>query len=730
MQYSYFDRDLSWLSFNERILKEAARATVPTGERLNFLSIYSSNLDEFYRVRFPAVMALNRSLKKATISGDQQSAPETTLEGALERTDATLPDKDLLTAIKATIDRQQSAFGHILKQELIPAMASEQVYFLYDQPFPDFMETQVADYFFGVLAAYLNPVWMTLPLEPWSNPQNPKTGLEPQGPIDFFPENNEIYLAIFLHQTDRQMLGIVNVPATTVSRFFQVKEDGQDYVLLLDDIIRAHISCMVDQTDGPIHVEGCYSFKMTRDAEIDYKDEYGKDIASIIETQIAKRDFGLATRLLYDGDIPAEKLEVLVRVLHAGTSILVQGGRYHNLKDLAAFPVQKEDWRYPLWPARGYLLDDQKTGGGTPSIFDQLAQKDHLICPPYHQYQPVLRFFNEAAIRPEVTEISVTLYRIAGDSRIAHALINAAKNGKKVTVFVELKARFDEANNLKWARQMKEAGATIVYSIFALKVHAKVALVKCKQGGREQYFGIFATGNFNENTARFYADMVLLTANKTLLSELETLMVFLKKRTQPKAYDFFQPKNLLVAGFNLQSRLLDQIDTCIAAAKAGKNARIQIKVNNLEEQRLIDRLYDASNAGVKVELIVRSICRLIPGKTGMSENIEVRRLIDRFLEHSRVFIFQAGTKESVYLGSADLMNRNIYRRIEVCFPITDPALQIIVKQMIAMQLADNTQMVILNDHLENMPCPADAFDVEPSRRAQWDFFQYLTEDLP
>lgn len=751
MQYTYFDRDLSWLSFNERILQEAARETVPLGERLTFLSIYSSNLDEFYRVRFPAVMALNRSMKQSSVLPGEQTGATATLKGGLELLSSSQANRELLTAIKQTIDRQQYEFGQVLKSALLPAMASQQVHFLYDQPPPPFMQSEVAGYFFGVVAAYLSPIWISLPLtggptdsfdeRQQGNSNNTKCS-ESSRAVQrdetftdarvFFPVNNAIYLAIFLRQSGKQILGIVNVPAASISRFFQVKVDTGDYVLLLDDVIRAHISALTDTSRGPVEIEGCYSFKMTRDAAVDYRDEYGKDIASIITAQIAKRDFGLATRLLYDGAMPAEKLHILVGALNAGTSILVNGGRYHNLKDLADFPVEKKGWAYPSWPAGSDELAGLKGMGRclekTTSIFDQLAQKDHLICPPYHDYIPVLRFFNEAAMRPEITEIAVTLYRIAGDSRIAHALINAAKNGKKVTVFVELKARFDEANNLKWAQKMKLAGVRIVYSIWALKVHAKVALVKRRtvpgEGGKEQYFGIFATGNFNENTARFYSDLVLLTANKVLLSELETLLVFLKKRALPKAYNYFQPKNLLIAGFNLKSSLLDWIDRCISVAKAGERAHIQIKVNNLEEEKLIDRLYDASRAGVRVELIVRSICRLIPGRPGMSENIKVYRLVDRYLEHCRAFIFQAGSQEAVFLGSADLMNRNIYRRIEVCFPVTDTDLQKVVKRMVTMQLADNTQLVTLNSRLENIPCRRCNTD---ARRAQWDFFQYLTK---
>ncbi|HSC36987.1 MAG TPA: phospholipase D-like domain-containing protein, partial [Chitinophagaceae bacterium] len=313
----------------------------------------------------------------------------------------------------------------------------------------------------------------------------------------------------------------------------------------------------------------------------------------------------------------------------------------------------------------------------------------------------VLRFFNEAAIDPSVEEVYTTLYRVAGNSRIAHALISAAGNGKKVSVLVELKARFDEANNIRWAKQMKAAGVKIIYSSNALKVHAKIALVKRKHASAP-YLGLLATGNFNETTAHVYTDHILLTAHQPMLTEMEQLFTFLSKRKKPEETDRINFAHLLVAQFNLQGEFLRLIDREIAHAAAGGQAYITIKLNNLEEEVLINKLYEASNAGVKINLLVRSICRLVPGVKGQSENILVKRIVDRYLEHGRVFIFGNDGNEEIYMGSADWMNRNIYRRIEVCFPVYDGSLREELRHIIGLQWQDNEQAVWIDKELNNV----------------------------
>jgi polyphosphate kinase len=385
-----------------------------------------------------------------------------------------------------------------------------------------------------------------------------------------------------------------------------------------------------------------------------------------------------------------------------------------------SLPVNIPGMRYTRWQP---ISNNSLTGA--ESLFDHIDKHDHVFHAPYQSYNSILRFFNEAAIDTDVQEISVTLYRVANDSRIVNALISAACNGKKVKVMVELKARFDEANNIKWAKQMKAAGVEIIYSDKALKVHAKIALVKRLVNNRVKYTGLLATGNLNESTAAFYTDHILMTANPLMLREMELLFIFLAKKAKTSDGYPIDFKHLLVAQFNLQHRFLELIDREIANIKQGLPAAITIKLNNLEERILISKLYEASQAGVKISLIVRSICCIIPGVKGMSENITVRRIVDRYLEHGRVFIFNNNNNPEVFMGSADWMNRNIYRRIEVCFPVYDQNIKNEIMEIIDLQFKDNVQAVNLNQELQNVIIEKR----EPLVQSQQDIYKFLQEKV-
>lgn len=648
--YSFFDRDLSWLSFNERVLQEAAHENVPLMERVNFLAIFSSNLDEFYRVRMPVLLAMDKL-------------------GKLNDTASANP---LLDA-QQHITRQQNEFGRIFTERIIPLLKEENVHLLLSEPLPAAITEKVNDYFLSQVMAFLKPVELS---------QKSK----------FFPQNNELYFLINLGKKGEEKTVVLNIPSNQLPRFFKADADGISYIVFLDDIIRRNLNKLFKNTT----IQGCYSFKITRDAELDLKDEYPGDMADQIETQLSKRDLGIATRFLHQPGIPLRTLNLVSDSWGVPATSAVQGGFYHNLKDLFGLPVNSSALQYDKWPAVHNPVDADEP------IFNQIEKQDMLVNTPYQSYSTILRFFNEAALDEAVEEIYVTLYRVARDSRIANALINAASAGKTVTVLVELKARFDEANNIKWAKKMKSAGVNIIYSITALKVHAKVALVKRRVNHRLKYYGLLATGNFNENTAAFYTDHILMTANGALLREIELLFIFLARREKPSSADMITFDHLLVAGFNLQQRFMDMIDREMVNASKGLPASIQIKLNNLEERKLISKLYDASLAGVKVDLIVRSICCLIPGVRGMSENITVKRIVDRYLEHGRAFIFHNNGQPEVYMGSADWMNRNIYRRIEVCFPVYDEQVKAEITAIINLQLQDNTQAVMLNEKLENV----------------------------
>lgn len=660
------NRDISWLSFNERVLDEAARTKVPLLERLKFLSIYSSNLDEFYRVRIPALIALSLIDNKDNI-------------------------ENRLAEVNATIAGQQQKYGTILRQELLPGLLQQNIHFLYREPIPEALKQGAKEYFLTRIAAFLQLVSLSDP------------GI-------FFPENNKIYLAVSIERNGVADTLILNIPSAECGRFYTETIGDTQYVLMLDDIIKDNLSFVVPGAT----VKGAYSFKITRDAELDLQDEFKGDIAEKIEHQITVRDLGLATRMLYDAAMPQEVLQQMVIAFLLGNATLVEGGSYHNLKDLGDFPVKRDSLSYDKWPSVSYLLPDD-------NIFQSIAQRDLMLHVPYHSYQTVLQFFNQAALDPFVTDISITLYRIAGDSLIGNALISAAKNGKNVTVFVELKARFDEANNIRWSKRMKAAGVKIIYSIPGLKVHAKVALVKRREGERSTYYGLFATGNFNESTARFYTDHVLMTAHKEMLRELELLFIFLGRRRKPEEGDQLNFNNLLIAQFNLQQEFLALIDGEIALAQRGLPAAITIKLNNLEEEVMVNKLYEASQAGVKIRLIVRGICRLKPGVQGLSENITVRRIVDRYLEHGRIFIFHNNGDPKVFLGSADWMNRNIYRRIEVCFPVYDNKLKAELLHMMEVQLQDTLNAVSIDESGKNNKIAGNSKQVQ----SQYELYQMI-----
>ncbi|MCF0070604.1 polyphosphate kinase 1 [Dyadobacter sp. CY261] len=665
--FRYFNRDISWLTFNERVLMEAANEAVPLMERIRFLSIYSSNLDEFYRVRMPY-------LQKNAM---QDAANNAFLEA------------------EALVNRQLDEFGRILSKSIIPALSRLGFHFLYKEHISESIAAFAKHYFYTQIAGFLQPVYL-----------NDKTS--------FFPENNQIYIVVVLElPNDREKIAIVNIPVPQLDRFVKIKQPDGEYIIFLEDLIRCNLGALFPDA---IDIKA-FNIKVTRDAELDLLDEDGEDMAEQVEKQLSKRDFGLATRMLYEPGLPLRHLQYIVNVFDLKKASLVEGGRYHNLKDLSSLPVASPAISYPAWPTAQHLEGFEEP----ETLFAALTRRDLMVHAPYQTYDTILRFFNEAAIDRSVQEIYTTMYRVAYDSKIAHALITAAKNGKKVTVLVELKARFDEANNIRWAKKMKTAGVKIIHSVNALKVHAKLALAKRKHE-THAYLGLLATGNLNEGTARFYTDHILLTAHPAMLKEAEQLFGFLSKKKKPEKIDVMSFEHLLVAQFNLQNRFIELIDREIDHAKSGLPTGITIKLNNLEEEVLINKLYEASNAGIKVNLIVRSICRLVPGVPGQSENIRVKRIVDRYLEHGRVFIFHNNGQPEVFMGSADWMNRNIYRRIEVCFPIYHEDLKQQLIDILSLQWNDTVQAVWIDERLHNVAITANSDGV----RSQEAIYQYLT----
>ncbi|MBK8301517.1 MAG: polyphosphate kinase 1 [Chitinophagaceae bacterium] len=666
-KYVFLNRDLSWLSFNHRVLMEAADKTVPLYSRISFLSIFSSNLDEFFRVRMPSIFAFTSIEAKKTSIREEYP-------------------KDLVQQVQTEVHRQLEEFGAVLKKQILPELAGNHIWLYYDDPIRAEHKETVREYFLSKVLSFLQPIIL--------RKENQST---------VFLDNNALYFIVDMEAPDQpgvHLYAVLNIPSANLPRFSELPMLGDDhYILFLDDVIRENLQ----EVFPAFTVHGAWSIKLTRDAEMSIEDEFIGDIAEKIEKQLEKREVGHATRLLYDGTMPALVKDFVQKYLLLRDEEMAEGGRYHNLKDLGSLPnPQKGKLTQSNWPSVAHSGFDNHR-----SIFQSITEQEKMLHLPYHSYNYILRFFNEAAIDPNVKEIYVTLYRVAADSHIVNALISAAKNGKKVTVFVELKARFDEANNLKWSKKMKAAGIKIINSIPGLKVHAKVALVKRIEGKDWKNYSFMATGNFNEATGRFYTDHVLFTSNKEFGIELEWLFDYLQSRKQPAEYMKIPFQHLLVSQFNIIKRFEKLIDREIKNAKKGRPAGIIIKLNNLQERAMIEKLYEASRAGVKVQLLVRSICSLAPGVTGQSENITVHRIVDRYLEHARVFVFHNNGEPQYFMGSADWMNRNLHSRIEVIFPVYDPAFGEELNHILQLQLNDNRKAVYVNTALDNQRCTND-----------------------
>ena len=655
----YINRDLSWLTFNLRVLQEAADETVPLYERLKFLAIFSSNLDEFFRVRYPSVMALEK-LKKKT---QKQANPAA--------------DEDIVEKVQTEINTQLNYFGKILNEKIIPALKDNGVIFYYNTPILEAHEAEIREIFLSEVLSFIQPIILD-----GANDKN------------FIPENNKLYLLVILKDAAKETLthAIVNIPSEKIQRFFVLEpQNNFQYVIFIDDIVRENLSRIFPN----MQIQGMYSIKLNRNAELNLDMEYSGDLLQKIEKQLHKRDFGPPSRFLYEAGMPKNVQLFLASSFHLQFDEMFEGAHYHNLKDLAKFPqFNKDDLQYKK--QKPIILHDIANSG---DIFNVLNRHDILLHLPYQSYNPVLAFFNQAAVDPTVTDIYITLYRVAAESHIVNALISAAKNGKNVVTFIELKARFDEENNIRWSKLMKEAGVKIIYSQPDIKVHSKIALVNKKNKEEHVSYALLSTGNFNEATAQLYTDHVLMTTDKQMIKELMPLFEFLRKN-DADAKTKIKFEKLLVSQFNMFSRFEKLIEGEIKKAIAGEPALIRIKINNLEEPSLIDLLYKASQAGVTIHLIIRSVCCLNPGVKDLSENIVVRRLVDRYLEHTRIFIFGEDENAEVIMGSADWMNRNLHHRIEVCTTITTEECKKELIDYFNIQWSDNDKMVELSENLE------------------------------
>lgn len=719
-KYNYFKRDISWLSFNYRVLLEALDERLPLYERINFISIYSSNLEEFYKIRVAD--------HKAVASGATESDEETVQSA-----------RELVEEINKEVTRQLDDRVRIYEEKLLPALRKNRIIFYQDSHVEPFHQQFIKDFFREEIFPYLQPVPVS------------------KDKIVSFLRDNRLYLAIRVYpkkeakderKEDKEKTEeSINKEKYTEERITRRKSDGADtnvteyrqplyfvmkqpyakvprfielpsreknhYLMFTEDIIKANLNLIFPGYD----VDSSYCIKISRDADILIDDTASSaDLVAQLKKKVKKRKIGDVCRFVYDRGMPHDFLDFLVDAFHIQRDELVPGDKHLNLEDLRHLPNPNKSLHSleKPKPMKLTILDEKE------SIFNHVAKKDLLLYYPYHSFEHFIHFLYEAVHNPETREIMVTQYRVAENSAVINTLIAAAQNGKKVTVFVELKARFDEENNLATAEMMQAAGIKIIYSIPGLKVHAKVALIRRRgpNGEKIPSYAYISTGNFNEKTATLYADCGLFTCRPKIVADLYNLFRTLQGKEDPKF------TTLLVARFNLIPELNRLIDREIALADQGKQGRIILKMNALQDPTMIDRLYEASEHGVQIDLIVRGICCLIPGQS-YSRNIRVTRIVDSFLEHARIWYFGNDGKPKVFMGSPDWMRRNLYRRIEAVTPILSPDLRDGLIEMLNIQLSDNQKACWVDNNLRNIfkkRTPG-----TPAVRAQYTFYDWLNK---
>ncbi|MDO7886095.1 polyphosphate kinase 1 [Hymenobacter cheonanensis] len=685
-------RDLSWLRFNARVLQEAQCATVPLLERLKFLAIFSANLDEFFKVRVATLRRLVK-LKKKTRAQLPHERP-----------------KRLLAEVLAEVHRQQEAFGRTFREVLLPELQAAGIRLLTAEELTDDQCDWVKTYFEEKVRDLLSPVVLDDTLH------------------QLFLKDQAVYLTFDLTQplaagkkkkAGGERVVVMELPTKRHGGRFVALPGGAGtaadphLVLFLDDVVRAGAASLFPGY-GQVQVN---AVKLSRDAELDIEEEVSGDLMAKIKSSLAKRATGYPARLLFDPATPKSVLKAIKQKTGIEDEELVEGSRYHNFRDFFGFPdFGRRDLLNPAWPELPHP-SLPRTGPLLPA----LARRDHLLHPPFQSFDVVPRLLREAALDPRVSAISITLYRVAPKSAVAKALLKAVKNGKQVTVVVELKARFDEESNLHWAEKLQRAGAHVIFTPPELKCHAKLLLITRREesddqisGSQPRRYAYLSSGNFNEATAHLYADHGLFTTSPEITAEVDQVFRYFITGEEPGHLH-----HLLVAPFTLRKQLLKLIAAEASRAKKGEAAYILLKVNSLEDSGMIAALYEASQAGVRIELLIRGIGCLVPGEPGLSENISQRGLLDRYLEHARIYVFGNGGAEKVYVSSADWMGRNLDRRVEVAFPLLDDTLRAEIRHLLDLERADNVKA---RDFNNNYCLPAEG---QPPLRAQEAERQYL-----
>ncbi len=680
-QLRYINRELSWLDFNSRVLQEAAHSAVPLLERLRFIGIFSNNLDEFFQVRFATVQRIAQSDKTGKkILGGQSAS-------------------DLLKTItKKVIEQQKLSMGILF--EIEKKLEKEQIYFINENQVLKEHETFLKEYFIQ----NVSPALMTIIVS--------KDEMQ-----DF--SDNLAFLAVKLVFDSKNgkdtKFALIELPKD-LDRFIVLpKIANKQYVMFLDDLIRYHFHLIFNFFEFT-NIES-HMIKVTRDAELDMEGDVSKSYINKIMESVRERILAEPVRLVYDKDIASDTLEVIKNLLEVGTNdSLIPGGRYHHRRDYMNFPkLNRPDLQYErkqTLPIPGLSLEK--------SIFKAIDTKDYLLYTPYHSFSFVIKFLREAALDPDVTSIKITIYRLSKISNVARSLINAAKNGKKVLVQIELQARFDETNNITYAEQMQAAGVELIFGIPGLKVHSKICVIEKKKKDKKKRYGFISTGNFNEDTAKVYTDYTLLTANQKILREVNKVFNFLQVHYKLKKY-----KHLIVSPHYTHSVIVKLINQEIENHRAGLPSGIRLKLNAITNFNLIEKLYEASNAGVSIQMVVRGICCLIPGVKGMSENIEVISIVDKFLEHPRVYQFTNAGIQKIYISSADFMTRNIENRVEVATPIYDPYLQRQIMDVFDIIWSDNVKARMLNGSSQN----TFVNNKKNTIRSQFEIYEYYKKEF-
>ena len=639
MKKAYVERDVSWMYFNHRILQEAEKEFVPLLERLSFLGIYSNNLDEFFRVR---VASLNRMLERKL-------------------------DKDTEQQIKKslkTINKLNESYSKEYTEavdKVFEELETHKIRLVTEANLNDEQKDFLSQFFYDKLNGSVNPIWLS--------------EIEDLTVL----EDNRIYLIVEKceKKDNKKKYAIVKVPDRIYGRWVKIpSSDGFDNIMYLDDVIRYCLPLVFLGFKESTY--RAYSFKFTKDAEMEMDNDADFGTMEKIALGVNSRKKGEAVRVIYDHEMPREmqrKLRDRLNTKELDASLA--GGRYQNHKDLMSFPdCGRKDLKYDKWTP---IMKPEFVSN--ESILDQIRQKDRFIHVPYHNFNGYIRVLREAAIKPEVKSIKTTLYRLAKDSKVVKALITAARNGKKVTAVVELLARFDEESNIKWSKRMQEEGVNVIFGVEGLKIHSKLLYIESKKGN----IACIGTGNFHEGNAKIYTDYLMMTARPKIVNEVAKVFDFIDRPFSP-----FRFSELLVSPNSMKSRILRMLDTEIRNAGEGKEAWVKIKINHITDTDMVTKLYQASKAGVKIDIVIRGNCSLVPGIKGLSENIRCVGIIDRYLEHSRILIFANGGKPRYFLGSADWMPRNLLNRIEVLTPVYDEELQADLMRTISYGMRDTT----------------------------------------